>query len=121
MLYHENVIVRSRVHDRNDKSKGYHDESNQVPWPMTLKLEPLPMTTRLGKGYGPPMWLVITEPSGDTVECLIDRFGSGKCTKVRRIKAKDNAAINIKNNVGSPVVSDDDTENETEPDCGGRS
>jgi hypothetical protein len=40
------------------------------------------------------MWLCIEEPNGDTVECLIDRAGSGKCTRVRRVRKKDAAATN---------------------------
>lgn len=71
--YYENYIVRNR-------------KSLDVPWPSLAADDTLPISTRLAKGIGPPMWLCIPEPNGDTIECFIDRADGGKCTRVRRVK-----------------------------------
>ena len=76
--FYENYIVRNRPY-------APYPEILNAPWPSLKVDDTLPISTRVAKGIGPPMWLCIKEPNGDTVECLIDRAGDGKCTRVRRV------------------------------------
>jgi len=107
--YYENYIVRSRPYKPSPEIKD-------VPWPRLKVDTTVKLSSRLGRGSGPPMWLCITEPNGDTVECSIDRAGDGKCTRVRRIKMKGTAATND----DVDAVADATVEEfvEVEPDAG---
>jgi hypothetical protein len=105
VAYYENFIVRNRKY-------APYPEILNVPWP-TLKVDDtLPISTRLARGIGPPMWLCIKEPNGDTIECFIDRAGSGKCERVRRVKVEDIATTNDESNLDFPFVYDDAAKDE---------